>query len=162
MLKQLLLKGGVGAVICVSGLGVFSPSSQATEAITQSSSPTLIAEAISRPELEQFAKAIANLRAIDEETRSKMIEAVQANGMSPEEFMEIGQQEEGERNLSEEQQAQFDTALEAVRDLNEEDRQKKRVAVEEAGLKISRFNEIGKIVESDSDLQKQVVEILSR
>ena len=91
-----------------------------------------------------------------------MIEAVQANGMSPEEFMEIGQQEEGERNLSEDEQAQFDTALEAVRDLNEEDRQKKRVAVEEAGLKISRFNEIGKIVESDSDLQKQVVEILSR
>ena len=38
MLKQLLLKGCLGAVISVSALGVFSASTQATE-IPQSSSP---------------------------------------------------------------------------------------------------------------------------
>ncbi|MEL4897536.1 DUF4168 domain-containing protein [Crocosphaera sp. Alani8] len=162
MFQQLLLKGCLGAVICISGLGLVPPSTQAEETMTPSSSGTVIAQAISQPELEKFAKAISELRVIDDETRLKMIEAVQSNGMSPEEFMEIGKQEESERNLSEEQQVQFNKALEAVRNLNEEDRQKKRVAVEEAGLKISRFNEIAKIVEKDSDLQKKVVEILSR
>ncbi len=162
MLKQLLLKGCLGTVICVSGLGVFSASTQATETISQFSTPILITQAISQPELEKFAKAIVDLQAIDEETRSKMIEAVQSNGMSPEEFMEIGNKEESDRNLSEEKQDQFNKALEAVRNLHEQDRQKKRVAVEEAGLKIPRFNEIAKIVEDDSDLKKQVIEILSR
>lgn len=162
MLKQLLWKGCLGAVISVTGLGLLPVSSQAGEAIAQSSSETVATKDISQSELEKFAKAIADLRAIDEETQAKMIEAVQATGMSPEEFMEIGKKEESQRNLSEDKQDQFAKALEAVRNLNQEDRQKKRVAVEEAGLKISRFNEIGKIVEKDTDLQKQVVEILSR
>ncbi len=162
MLKQLLLKGCLGTVICVAGFGGLPVASQAGEAIAQSSSETVATKEISSSELEQFAKAIADLRAIDDETQSKMIKAVQDIGMSPEEFMEIGKQEPDQRNLSEDKQAQFTEALEAVRNLNEEDRRKKRVAVEEAGLKISRFNEIGKVVEKDRDLQKQVVEILSR
>ncbi|MDJ0730666.1 MAG: DUF4168 domain-containing protein [Crocosphaera sp.] len=162
MLKQLLWKGCLGAVICVTGFGGFPTESQAGEKLAQSSSETVVAQEISQPELEKFAKAIADLRAIDEETQAKMIEAVEATGMSPEEFMEIGKQEQSDRNLSQDKQVQFDKALEAVRNLNEEDRRKKRVAVEEAGLKISRFNEIGKIVENDRDLQKQVVDILSR
>ncbi len=162
MLKQLLWKGCLGAVICVSGLGLLPASSQAEEAIAQSSSPTVANKEISSSELEKFAKAIADLRAIDDETQSQMIKAVQETGMSPEEFMEIGKQEPDQRNLSEDKQAQFKDALETVRNLYEEDRRKKRAAVEEAGLKISRFNEIGKVVENDRDLQKQVVEILSR
>ncbi len=162
MLKQLLWKGCLGAVICVTGLGLLPASSQAEEAIAQSSSETMAAKDISQSDLEKFAKAVASLRAIDEETKSKMIEAVQATGMSPEEFMEIGKQEPSERNLSEDKQEQFNKALEAVRNLNQEDRRKKRAAVEEAGLEISRFNEIGKVVENDTDLQKKVVEILSR
>ncbi|MDJ0598222.1 MAG: DUF4168 domain-containing protein [Crocosphaera sp.] len=161
MLKQLLWKGCLGLVICGTGLAGVPAYSQATEAIAQSSSETATKE-ISQQELEKFAKAIADLRAIDEETQTKMLEAVQATGMSPEEFMEIGKTEDDQRDLSEEKQDQFDKALQAVRTLNEEDRKKKRVAVEEAGLKISRFNEIGKMVEKDQDLQKQVVEILSR
>ncbi len=162
MLKQLLWKGCLGAVICVTGFGLLPASSQAEEPIAQSSSETMAAKEISQSELEKFAKAIANLRAIDEESQSKMIEAVQATGMSPEEFMEIGKQEESERNLSEDKQEQFNKALEAVRNLYEEERVKKRAAVEEAGLKVSRFNEIGRVVENDTELQKKVVEILSR
>ena len=161
MLKQLLLKGGLGLVISTIGLAGFPVSGQATEVIAQSSTE-MAASDISEQELKKFATAIAELREIDEETQVKMIEAVQATGMSPEEFMEIGKKENSERNLSEEKQDQFEEALEAVRNLNEKDRQKKRVAVQEAGLEISRFNEIGKIVEKDRDLQKQVVEILSR
>ncbi|MDJ0659717.1 MAG: DUF4168 domain-containing protein [Crocosphaera sp.] len=162
MLKQLLLKGGLGLVICATGLAGFPVSGQATEVIIAQSSAEMAASDISEQELKKFAKAIADLRAIDEETQSQMIKAVQDIGMSPEEFMEIGKTEDDQRNLSQEKQDQFEKALEAVRTLNEKDRQKKRVAVEEAGLKISRFNEIGKMVENDRDLQKQVVEILSR
>ncbi|MDJ0842910.1 DUF4168 domain-containing protein [Crocosphaera sp.] len=162
MLKQLLLKGCLGLVICGTGFVAVPVYGQATEGIIAQSSTEMASSDISEQELQKFAKAIADLRAIDEETRVKMIEAVQATGMSPEEFMEIGKIEEDQRNLSQEKQYQFVEALEAIRELNKEDRQKKRVAVEQAGLKISRFNEIGKIVENDRDLQKQVVEILSR
>ncbi len=161
MLKQLLLKGCLGVVICATGFGGFPAYSQAGEVIAQASSE-MAAKDISQQELEKFAKAIADLRAIDENTQQRMIEAVQATGMSPEEFMEIGKQEDTQMNLSADKQMQFEEALEAVRELNKEDRKKKRVAVEEAGLEISRFNEIGRIVENNRDLQKQVVEILSR
>ncbi|MGK7958870.1 MAG: DUF4168 domain-containing protein, partial [Crocosphaera sp.] len=121
MLKQLLLKGCLSTVICVAGFGGLPVASHAGEAIAQSSSETVANKQISSSELEKFAKAIADLRAIDEETQSKMIKAVQDMGMSPEEFMEIGKQQPDERNLSEDKQAQFDEALETVRNLNEED-----------------------------------------
>ncbi|EAZ92230.1 DUF4168 domain-containing protein [Crocosphaera chwakensis] len=161
MLKQLLSKGCLGVVICATGFGGFPAYSQPGEVIAQSSSE-MAEQNISQQDLEKFADAIADLRAIDEETQQKMIEAVQATGMSPEEFMKIGKQEDTQMNLSADKQMQFEEALEAVRELNEEDRKKKRVAVKEAGLEISRFNEIGKIVENNRDLQKKVVEILSQ
>lgn len=161
MLKQLLWKGCLGVVICAAGFGGFPAYSQ-PEAIVAQSSSEMAAKDISQGELEQFAAAIADLREIDEETQQKMIEAVQATGMSPEEFMKIGKQEDTQMNLSADKQMQFEEALEAVRELNKQDREKKRVAVKDAGLEISRFNEIGKVVENNRDLQKQVVEILSK
>ncbi len=161
MLKQLLWKGCLGVVICATGFGGFPAYSQPEAMIAQSSSEMANSD-IPQEDLKKFADAIADLRAIDEETQQKMIEAVQATGMSPEEFMKIGKQEDTQMNLSADKQMQFEEALEAVRELNEEDRKKKRVAVKEAGLEISRFNEIGRIVENNRDLQKKVVEILSQ
>lgn len=162
MLKQLLWKGCLGMVVCATCLGGLPAYSQSGLAIAQSSSQTVASKDISSQDLEKFAKAIGELRDIDEATQEKMIEAVQAVGMSPEEFMEIGKQEEGQSNLSADKQMKFEKALDAVRKLNEDDRLKKQEAVKNAGLDVSQFNEIGKIVEKDQALQKQVVEILSR
>ncbi len=162
MLKQLLWKGCLGMIVSATCLGGLPAYSQPGSAIAQSSSQTVASKDISSQDLEKFAKAIGELREIDEATQGKMIEAVQAVGMSPEEFMEIGKQEEGQRNLSADKQMKFEKALDAVRKLNEDDRLKKREAVENAGLDVSQFNEIGKMVEKDQALQKQVVEILSR
>lgn len=161
MFKQLLWKGCLSLVIsttCFAGLPAYS---QPGDAIASTPIYTVAANDISSQELEKFAKAIATLRQIDEETQTKMIKAVEAAGMTPEEFMEIGENKENVDNLPADKQLQFQKALDEVRKLNEEDRTQKRQAVENSGLEVSRFNEIGEMVESDRNLQKKVVEILS-
>ncbi len=161
MFKQLLWKGCLSLVISGTCLGGLPAYSQPGEAIPSSPVYTVASTDISSGELEQFAKAIASLRQIDEATQTKMIEAVEAAGMSPEEFMEIGKNKENIDDLPAEKQLQFQKALDEVRKLNEEDRQQKREAVKDSGLEVSRFNEIGKMVEGDRSLQMKVVEILS-
>ncbi|MGK7939932.1 MAG: DUF4168 domain-containing protein [Crocosphaera sp.] len=161
MFKQLLWKGCLSIVIsagCLAGLPAYS---QPGEAIASDPTYTVASNDISSQELEQFAKAVATLRKIDEATQTKMMEAVQAAGMTPEEFMEISKNKENIDEIPADKQLQFQKALDQVRKLYEEDRQQKRQAVKDEGLEISRFNEIGKMVQSDRSLQKKVVEILS-
>ncbi len=161
MFKQLLSKGCLSLVISATFLAGLPAHSQPGEAITSPPIYTIASTDISTGELEKFAKAILSLRKIDEETQTKMIKAVEAAGMSPEEFMEIGENKEEMDSIPAEKQLQFQKALDEVRKLNQEDREQKRQAVKDSGLEVSRFNEIGKMVESDRSLQKKVVEILS-
>lgn len=164
MLKQLLFNGCLGVFISIAGLGGLPAYGQPGELIAQSSEAK---ENISNEELKKFAQAVVNLQKVDEATQKKMIEAVQSEGLSPERFMEISKKERNENmtltnEVTSEEQEKFEKALTQIKALNEQDRVEKREAVQEAGLEVARFNEIGKVVEGDRDLQKQVVELLPR
>ncbi|MEA5511645.1 DUF4168 domain-containing protein [Crocosphaera sp. UHCC 0190] len=167
MLKQLLFKGCLGVFCSVVCLGSLPAYSQPGEVIAQASQQTLASKNVSKDELKQFAQAVIKLQAVDEATQQKMVEAVQAEGLSPEQFMEIGKKQrdtnaQGSGEITPEDKQKFEKALAVVKKINEEDREKKREAVEASGLDISRFNEIGKTVEGNPELQKQVVELLQR
>ena len=79
---------------------------------------------------------------------------------NPEEFMKIGQQEKNKLSPNIEKQTKFEETLNIIKKINEEDRLKKREAIKNAGLEVSQFNKIGKLVESDPKLQKVVVRLL--
>ncbi|MEM8777505.1 MAG: DUF4168 domain-containing protein [Cyanobacteria bacterium P01_G01_bin.49] len=165
MLKQVLINGCLGMFISIAGLGGLPAYSQPGVLIAQSSADEPASEGITEEELRKFADAVVKLQSVDEATQAKMIEAVQGEGLSPERFMEIAKKEGNENTaltdeVTTEEQQKYEKALTKIKQLNEEDRVQKREAVQEAGLEVSRFNEIGKIVEDDRELQKQVVEML--
>jgi phosphoenolpyruvate-protein kinase (PTS system EI component) len=92
-----------------------------------------------------------------------MAEAVKAQGLTPERFMEIGKSENpASSNVNAAEQEKFQKALAQVKKIIEEDKVKKQEAVQTAGLNIEQFNEMAQAIRKDPALQEQVRKLLSK
>ncbi len=125
------------------------------------------AAAVSPAELQKFAKVIPQLQEIQKSAQQQVSEAIKKAGLSEGRFRELyGVQQSPTATqpstpaTPQEQQAvqQVVSQLETI----QSDVQTRRVqAVQSQGLELTRFNEILTAVRQDSDLQKQLQQILS-
>ena len=160
MVKRTLLQRKGVLIICMIFLQLFTLK-YSPKIIAQSSSTEIDDSVVIKDEqLKKFTVAIKSLQIIDKTTQLEILKVMEKMEMSPEEFMKIEQQEKNKLSPNIEKQTKFEETLNIIKKINEEDRLKKREAIKNAGLEVSQFNEIGKLVESDPELQKIVVRLL--
>ena len=159
MLKQLL----AGSSILILWCGAYIPVNAQAENPSQSQ-PAVPQSEVSADELEQFAQVIRQLQAIEQETQLAMVQAIQNEGLSPQEYQEFMQAEQNPEQTvesSQEQQQNFARAREQVDQLQQSAEQQMQQAVEEE-VGIERFNELATAIQQDSSLRERVQQILQQ
>lgn len=162
MFKSLLLRSLASSFVLVS-IGSFPAYSQTMTSVPQSflaqaTSPTQVTQ----EELQKFAEAFKQLRAIEAEAEQKMAQAVQQEGLTPQRFVEIGQSQQnaGASGISADEQQKFQKALVRVRQILESTETQKYEAVESQGLEVERFQEIIAAIQGNPALKQQVEQML--
>ncbi|PZV15149.1 MAG: hypothetical protein DCF22_07810 [Leptolyngbya sp.] len=112
-------------------------------------------------ELQQFAQAIKQLRKVEMETQKKMAEALKEEGLTPPRFQEIGQRQDNPdspltADISAKEQQQFDKALAKINQIQQDASPKQNRAVTFQGLTLERFNQIGRAIEQNPTLKRQL------
>jgi hypothetical protein len=112
-------------------------------------------------ELQQFAQAIKQLRKVEMETQQKMAEALKSERLSPERFQEIGQRQDDPNSpltaeISTQDQQRFEKALAKINQIQQDAVPKQNRAVRQQGLTLERFNQIGRAIEQNPTLKRQL------
>jgi phosphoglycerol transferase MdoB-like AlkP superfamily enzyme len=112
-------------------------------------------------ELQQFAQAIKQLRSVEMETQKKMAEALKEEGLSPQRFQEIGQRQDNPdspltADISPKDQQRFDKALAKINQIQQDAVPKQNRAVRLQGLTLERFNQIGRAIDQNPALKRQM------
>ncbi len=158
MRRQLLLGGSVLALLLAGSLPART---QVQEPASQPQAQEASQAEISQEELQQFAKAIKQLQAIQQESEQKVVKAIQGEGLSQERFREISQvQQNPETQLTtevtEEEMQSFKKAVARVTELLQAAQSKMEQAVRAEGLEIQRFNQIATAVKQTPALQQEL------
>lgn len=163
MLKSIVLSGLVGAfVVATSSLAYSQTSTAVPQMMAQANSTT----EISPEELQQFAQTLKQLRQIEVQAQQQMAQAVQAQGLTPERFMEIlGQNQQNQdsqpaADVSGDEKEKFDQALTQVRGILQEAESQKLQVLQAQGMEPERFNQIIAAVQEQPSLQQQVQQLL--
>jgi len=141
-----------------------------TPALAQPSAPVAQSQVkqvsegeINSQEIEKFAKAIQEMRAIQIESRDKVNEALQNEGLSKERFREILKAQRNPQediNLSQQEQEQFETVSEKLAQIQRETQSNMKEAVESKGLEVARFQQILAAVREQPTLRQEVQQII--
>lgn len=126
--------------------------------VKQSSSPEINPE-----ELEKFAAAMEDMRAIQLESRDEVSAAIEKEGLSQQRFREILQAQrnpEVETDASEAELQKFDMATQQLAQIQRDTQSQMKEAVISQGLEVARFQEILQSVRQDPQLKKQVQQII--
>ena len=158
MRRQLLLGGSVLALLLVGNLPART---QAQEPASQPQAQEASQVEISQEELQQFAKIIKQLEAIQQESEQKVVKAIQGEGLSQERFREISQVQQNPETQSttevtEEEMQSFKKAVAKVTELLQAAQLKMEQAVRAEGLEIQRFNQIATAVRQTPALQQEL------
>lgn len=119
------------------------------------------AETVSLLELQQFAQALNQLRAIEMETQKKITEALKEEKLSPERFQEIGQSSNNpdfsvSTQISPVEQQRFEKALAKIQTIRQEIIPKQSRAITLQGLTVERFSQIGQAIDKNPALKQQL------
>ncbi len=158
MRRQLLLGGSILALLLAGSLPART---QAQEPASQLQAQEASQAKISQEELQQFAKAIKQLQAIQQESEQKVVKAIQGEGLSQERFREISQLQQNPETQSttevtEEEMQSFEKAAARVTELLQAAQSKMEQAVRAEGLEIQRFNQIATAVRQTPALQQEL------
>lgn len=151
MLKSLIAGVTMLAMLCLIAL----PVAAAPVTIAQASSPT----EVSATDIERFANAYQSIRETQEEAEAQMIAAVEAEGLSLEEFNAlVAAQDNPEESqpIPAETAAQFDSAIEQIVAIREDAQSEMEAEILAEGLEIAEFNAILEQAQEDEDLQQQI------
>lgn len=114
-------------------------------------------------EIQSFASAFKVVQTIQDESRQKMVEAIEEQGLTIKEYNELLRQqqqpESGDSeasNVSEEKQEQFQQADAQIEQIEQDAQADIEAAITDEGLQIERFQEIWIAVRQDPELQQQV------
>ncbi len=158
MRRQLLLGGSVLVPLLAGSLPARA---QVQEPASQPQAQEASQTEISQEELQQFAKAIKQLQAIQQESEKKVVKAIEGEGLSQERFREISQVQQNPETQSttevtEEEMQSFEKAVARVTELLQAAQSKMEQAVRAEGLEIQRFNQIATAVRQTPALQQEL------
>jgi hydroxymethylpyrimidine pyrophosphatase-like HAD family hydrolase len=135
------------------------PSSQFAQAQVKQAATT----EVSPQELEQFAQAIEEMRSIQLESRDKVSQALQEEGISKERFQEILKAQRNPEvnvNASQQEMQKFESASQKLADIQRNTQSQMKNAVQEQGLEVPRFQQILAAVREQPTLQQQVQQMI--
>lgn len=155
-----MLVRGLAAILCLNlGFSVQPAWSLPPVSIAQTAT-------VSPQELQQMARIIKQLQAIERDTEQKMTQAVQGVGLTPEQFMQIAQQKDAKgqntQSVSAADDAKFNQALPNVQKalIDSQDQQEKLLQKE--GLSVEKFNSTMEIIVKNTQFQKEVQKLLDQ
>lgn len=144
--------------------------SLSTPALAQPSAPVAQSQVkqateaeVNSQEIEKFAKAIQEMRAIQIESRDKVNEALQNENLSKERFREILKAQRNpqeDMNLSQQEQEKFETVSQKLAQIQRETQSNMKEAVESKGLEVARFQQILAAVREKPTLRQEVQQII--
>ncbi|ERN41525.1 hypothetical protein KR51_00018860 [Rubidibacter lacunae KORDI 51-2] len=153
--------GIIGLLATVSFVGALPA------AVELPSLPVFVAQGadISDEELQQFANALEQVFQIRSASRDRAVATVRATGMEPERYDEIlraQRESDGAENAgaTEAELEQFEDASKDLLAIVRETQDEMQEAVEQEGLDIERYEEIGLAVQNDSELQERIRDLL--
>lgn len=120
---------------------------------------------VSSEEIEKFANAISQIQTIQTDYQTRIIQAIEQQGLTQERFIQIQQAQlnpevQPEPEVSSEEMDDFDQANTKVDSLSQEAKSKMQEAVRAEGLELERFNEIFASLQGNPELQQEVQRIL--
>ncbi len=112
-------------------------------------------------ELQQFAQALRQLKKVEMEMQQKMAEALKDEGLSPQRFQEIGERQGNPdspltADISTKDQERFDKALAKINKIQQDTVPKQNRAVTLQGLTVEQFNRIGRAIDQNPTLKRQL------
>lgn len=120
---------------------------------------------VDEEEIKSFANAFSVVQDIQQDSRDKMEQVIQEEGLTIQEYNELyrGQQmgsDAESSEISEQKQQQFEQADARIDEIEQEAQAAIEQAITDEGLELERFEEIGSAVRSDPELQEQVKTLL--
>lgn len=118
-------------------------------------------------EITNFANAYRSIRGIKQDAEAEMVEAVEAEGLSVEEFNTIVDNQINADtgtfdNVTDEQTAQFEAAVESIIAIRQAAEVEMQSVIENEGISVDTFNQIIDQAAQDTDLQQQISERLNQ
>jgi len=118
---------------------------------------------ISQQELQKFTSAIKQLQAIQQQSRTEMVQAVQRQGLSEQRFVQIYQAQQNPQSgtkVSPQEKQNFEKAITQIKAIQQQTQPKMQQAVKSQGLEVQRFNQILASVQQNPALQQKVRQML--
>jgi len=158
-----LLAGTTASIFLLIGQTVTLAQEQTSEQQAPAATPENTSMEVGEEEILSFANAFEDVRRIQNESREKMVQAIEQQGLTIQEYNELlRQQEQADgtdsevSNLSEEKEAQFQQADTRVNQIEKEAQAEIETAITNEGLQVERFQQIWIAVRQDPELQQQV------
>ncbi|MDR9403434.1 MAG: DUF4168 domain-containing protein [Halothece sp. Uz-M2-17] len=118
---------------------------------------------VNEEELQSFASAYSVVQDIQRESREKMAQAIEEEGLTIKEYNELYRQQPSEggsemasSDLSADKQQQFEKADARIDEIEQEAQTAIEEAITQEGLAVERFEQIGMAVRQNPELQQQV------
>jgi len=156
---KLFLTSSSALVVLLAGLSAQAqtqaPASQPKQVAPQAN--------VSPQELQRFTNAIKQLQAIQQQSRTEMVQAVQRQGLSEQRFVQIYQAQQNPQSaskISQQEKQNFEKAITQIKAIQQQTQPKMQQAVKSQGLEVERFNQILASVQQNPALQQKVQEML--
>ncbi|MCT7995333.1 DUF4168 domain-containing protein [Laspinema olomoucense] len=163
MLKRVLTASSIVVLLLI---GMLPPASaQTPETSPQTPLESLDASQINDEQLDKFSQAILQLLTIEQQFQDSIKQAIEGQGFSQERFAEIYQATlqaegnpaaQGNLNISPEEQQKFAQIMEEGNQIQEESKARQDQALASLGLDMDRFNEMGRVIKQNPELQQEV------
>jgi len=116
---------------------------------------------VSDSELEQFAKVQKEVRKMRQNTRKKMMSAVEEEGLTMKEFSKIrrarmSRDSAKQAQITDDQKKKYKNARKNMQRVQKQSQKKMKQKIQEKDMDIRRFKEISRAVKQDQELQKKM------
>lgn len=119
---------------------------------------------VSDAEIEKFAVTFQKMRMINQEAQKELSEAITREGMEINRFNTIHQAQmdpEAEVELTKEEEKKYEEIIKDLNEMQAEFRKEIEDMIEEGGLTIERYEQIGNQLQKDAELQERLREELT-
>ena len=120
---------------------------------------------VSDKEAEKFVDAAMNVQEIQMQNQQKMIGLIEDEGLDVETFQKIAEATrtgKSTEDISDSDMEKFESASKSIQEAQGDVQKKIPEAIEEAGMKVERFQQISMATQQDAELRKQLQEKMQK
>lgn len=162
MLQKILTASAVLGLLLTGAVPSYAQTQQRTLLAQNQPAP---AAQVSSDDLQKFAGALKLLLEIEQDSQTKIAEAIKDRGFSQDRFRAIlmaqrNPEAKPSPEISQEEMQKFAEVISQAQKIQEQTQAKQEEAVQSQGLNVDRFNEILAAVRQNPTLKEQVQQLL--